>query len=384
MIPKQTLSLLQKEADRCVKCGLCLPECPTYRLTANEAESPRGRISLIEAIANQQLGVSLRIDEHLDTCLMCLRCEDMCPSQVKYARLMDKARELIYPQRPLWQKMLVDWLSNQGRAAVLTKLARLPFLPSAFSIPAPFPIEQMPRENQSENVGEKPQVALFTGCVSGVLQSRALNATRQLLEIAGHDVKIPDGQQCCGAMHGHMGDDEKAQRLQDQNREVFEESETLISVASGCGAYISQAGFDQHLDISTFLIRHKVLDGLSFKALQQKIAVHVPCSLMNVLGGEQDMWQVLSLIPGLELIELPDNKICCGSAGIYSLTHGTIARQLRDPKIMALKEIRPDIMVTANPGCAVHLAKGMEEEGLEIPIMHPVEILQQQLSETQR
>lgn len=374
---------LSAEVDRCVKCGLCLPECPTYGLSQNEAESPRGRIALIEALVKGQLEMSPALDRHLDSCLMCRRCEEICPSQVKFGSLMDQARQITLEYRPFWLKGLVGILSRYRLIRPALRLAKRFRLPAATNVPGP---EGSFQGSYPARGRQKGHLGLFIGCVSGVLQDRALAACIRLLTGLGYRISIPPGQVCCGAMHGHMGAATKAQAFAKKNRTVFAESgvETLISAASGCGAQLQEQGLgDQlvHLDILQFLVQPGLLDRVAFRPLGQSVAVHLPCTLTNVLKADQAMISLLSLIPDLEIHPLPENTICCGSAGTFSLSHPEMAQALRQPKVDAIRDLQPDILVTANPGCALHLANGLAElaeTGKAIPVLHPVELLAQQ------
>jgi glycolate oxidase iron-sulfur subunit len=380
---------LKKALDRCVKCGLCLPECPTYRLTRNENESPRGRLALIEALVDGRL----RADDpdlarHLDYCLACRRCERVCPSGVPYGRLIDSARAMtrqrFRAREWLWQPRLQHWGSDLAR-----------HLPLALSRPFP-PLNRMhrlacalPSRAAAPSPGVYPahaarraRVGLFTGCVTVVQQGAVLQAALRVLQHAGCEVVVP-GSVCCGAMQAHAGDREGATRRADLARAAFPPGlDAIVSIASGCGVHLDAFTpplTAPHRDICAFLVDSGALDRLQPHALDRSLLLHVPCSVENVYRGRDWAREILArLRPSrLETVGVPGQ--CCGAAGDYLLRHPQTAAVLRSAVIDAVAAAGSTLLATSNVGCAMHLAAGCSESGLAVEVVHPVELLARQL-----
>jgi glycolate oxidase iron-sulfur subunit len=228
---------------------------------------------------------------------------------------------------------------------------------------------------------------LFTGCVGRLADQPALLAAVQVLNGAGVEVVVPNRQACCGAMALDGGEAEEADRLAEINRRAFAEAglDGLVTVASGCGSHLADYGQRgpgmpcKVWDISAYLRQLPQLQELKLRPLPKRVAVHTPCTLKNVLGTADAPMEILGQIPEIDLFPLPENGLCCGAAGRYLLRHPEIADGLRNDKLGALEKSRPQILVTSNTGCALHLAAGIREAGMKIKVMHPVELLAQQL-----
>ncbi|HLD14298.1 MAG TPA: (Fe-S)-binding protein [Burkholderiales bacterium] len=400
--------------ERCVACGLCLPVCPTYRLTQDEAESPRGRIALMRALAQSSLVPSTKLEQHLQHCLVCRACEKACPSYVPYGQLIDAARALAIARRPTTYAgvpvlKFLGWLiSNPGhlfragrllyyyqRSGMqrLLRASGLLRLTGIGKLDALLPPLVAPRQLHSFYPAQgiqKGGVSLFIGCIAQIADLKTHEAAFRLLSALGYDVHIPAQQTCCGALHLHAGDTETAKRLMRRNFEAFGDgTETVLTTASGCGALLHE--YSMHLetssatafgtrvmDISEFLARTD-WSHLSLRPLPQRIAVHDPCTLANVLRREKAPYALLKMIPQAEIVPLPENSLCCGGAGAYSLTQPKMAERLRAAKIRQLEHVKPDILATSNIGCALHLAAGLRETGLNIEVVHPVVLIERQL-----
>lgn len=408
---------IKREAAKCVACGLCLPHCPTYNLLHDEAESPRGRLSLMLALAKNDLPLSAKLESHLARCLGCRACEKVCPSNVAYGQALDAARALIETRRPAAAKpanrsvALIQWLTEKpARMKRLGKLLRL-YRASGLqwllrkshalrlagmdrldaAIPEIFSRKAI-AQSGPDVTGTKGRVALFTGCQADLADRQALDAAARLLRRLGYTVHVPPSQGCCGALHLHLGKTGKAAELMRCNLAAFGHGDDMIvAVASGCAATLceygkyleddgSAEGFSGRIrDINQFLADALWPENIAFHPLPGRIAVHDPCTLTNVLRQEEKIYALLGKIPGAEIIPLPENKFCCGAAGTYQLTQAPIAEQLRAPKIEHLRRLAPDILVTSNSGCGTFLAAGLREAGLAIEVMHPVTLLDRQL-----
>lgn len=412
--------LIKSDADQCVKCGLCLPHCPTYAKTRDEGDSPRGRIALMQGLAEGHLDAAGRLEFHLDRCLACRACEQVCPSGVRYGRLIDAARAMIEQRRrpPLPARLtrrlgrdqivmrprrlraaarLLRLYERSGlqrvargsgllRALGLSRLdALLPRIPSQRAFRAYYPAEGE----------ERGRVALFTGCLGNVFERDALRASIRLLNHCGYGVHVPPRQGCCGALHLHGGESAGAAGLARHNIATFNalDVEAVVYTSSGCGATLAEygdwvadadggerRGLDAPaVDLSRFITSRDGLRGDTPAPLNGRIAVHDPCTLRNVVRAADSPYELLSRIPGAAVTPLAGNARCCGAAGSYMLTQPEMAGRLREDKLTALRELNPDVLVTSNIGCALHLAAGIREAGMDIEVVHPVVLLERQM-----
>lgn len=406
-IPPQTARLTE-EAGRCVACGLCVPHCPTYRKTLNEADSPRGRIFIMAALLEQRLPPSSEALHHLDLCLTCRACENACPSQVRYGWLADGVREWLEPQRarPARQQRLrrllfrtlrhpgwlqsAGWLLRNYQRSGLQMLARKSGLLATLGLERPdSQLPLLPRQRPlygTHRASGTPRgtVGLFLGCVAQITDSATLGAAIFILNRLGYHVEAPREQRCCGALHQHNGDISSAQMLAQTNLHAFSSPglEAILHAASGCGATLSEQTPSLPaplLDVSTFLNRAPDWTQIAIEPLHETVAVHEPCSSRNVLHDQGATYQLLQRIPAIRILPLAGNDQCCGAAGSYALTQPEMAGMLLRDKIAAIKASNASIIVSSNPGCAMHLAAGLRADGLEIEVLHPVHLVARQM-----
>ncbi|MFP4611713.1 MAG: (Fe-S)-binding protein [Thiohalophilus sp.] len=386
-------------AEQCVKCGLCLPHCPTYQADLTENESPRGRIALLQALANGQLEAGPKLRAHIDHCLLCRRCERVCPSGVQYGRLFDLGQQLLeQDRRPgraarLGLALVIRprWLRRLGRVMVLTRrsgltglarrlgLGRLsPWLHRGLTLPPlPWPRPFAPRYPAYGT--RRGQVALFTGCISAAADHTTLNDTIEVLRHFGYEVIVPPAQQCCGALHAHSGQHDRAEALAAQNRSAFAGPvEAVIVTASGCAIQLQDAQLTPPVaDAVSFVARQPWPDTLRVHGAEETVAVHEPCSARNVLRNSDDSYRLLERIPGVTVIPLVDNATCCGAAGSYLLRYPAFADQLRQRKLDGIAQQQPDRVVTTNIGCALHLQAGLIAQHDTRPVLHPLTLLRE-------
>ena len=439
--PESSKKRLVEETNRCVSCGLCLPHCPTYRLLKSEADSPRGRIAMMNGVATGRIPMNSKFKLHLDRCLTCRACEAVCPNHVAYGEIIDEARNMMRTAdvvqckddrvkfrqqfllwilnrlvaRPKWIDHLRLGLSCILKSGVLNAIYRLQQRDSQnrtglhqllMQLP---PVEFPYRGNQKKKVfpgtwqtfypaeGEvNGTVGLFLGCIARLTDTVTLNASIQVLNRLGYHVFLPAAQTCCGALQQHAGECDKAAQLRQVNSQAFKASDLLavISTASGCGAQLSEYAsyntnqqsanetrvvFPKVSDISQFLVAAKNWEHIVIKALDEKIAVHDPCSLRHTLRDHHYPYQLIQKIPGARPFVLADNDQCCGAAGTYFIRQPELAGRLLENKINVIVQSGAKILVTSNVGCSMHIAGRLREMGSDIEVMHPVTLLARQM-----
>ncbi|MCW8908788.1 MAG: (Fe-S)-binding protein [Sedimenticola sp.] len=382
-------SHLLREADRCVKCGICLPHCPTYKLTLDEGDSPRGRIALIQGLVEGTLQ-SRRGEAHIDRCLGCLACQKACPSQVNYATLLDGYRATrpipgrIRLMLHLISRLPYKWWAGAAlrayRLGGIRLLARRIGGASFRRIDDLMPPQSRPQSWRRTNrpiSSSQGRVALFTGCVGRITDRPALEAAIALLKHLNYEVAIPDDQGCCGAMHQHGGAPERAAEMAEQNRQAFQDRDydAVIYLASGCGAQlVNKISGIPVLEISQFLNRCHWPENISLGELDYSVALHTPCSQKHQLQLDDAPHEMLARIPGIQLHRL-DEIDCCGAAGSYLLLQPEMSDRLQSRALAHLYSGHADILATSNTGCALQLAAGIRKSGRKIRVMHPVELI---------
>jgi glycolate oxidase iron-sulfur subunit len=386
--------------DQCVMCGLCLPHCPTYHLDAHEAESPRGRIALARALALGTLEPGAGMLAHLDHCLACLSCQKVCPSGVEYEKIIVRARADLRGRRRR-PGLLRRWLHDPRR---LTRLARLaaflragrwmprlaPLLPTASLVrrlaevqraPPPLPRWPAPGRAQPRREG----IVLFRGCVASILDRDTLAAARRLLEACGHAVHETAAGACCGALPRHHGELAAARHHAAATREEILASgaRRVLVTASGCYGDLKDevaAGADLAVsDALAFLAADPALAELRFRALPARAALHLPCTQVNVVGDTDSARRLLARIPGLEVVTMPLHPRCCGAAGSYFIEQPDRADRLRADKLAQARALAPDLILTTNVGCRMHLGNGLGTDAAAPEVLHPLALLARQL-----
>lgn len=422
MLSKHSKDLIIEESNQCVSCGLCLPHCPTYRVLKSEADSPRGRIALMSGVANGRIPLNARFVQHMDRCLTCRACEAVCPNQVSYGHLIDEARTLIADQpqsvaiirkstaRSALERLLLTqpvrldrlrWLFyflQKRKSLRWLRKSRLVEKNRLLKFIVQLPLVKFPYATSAEGKnaagnfwrpvypagGEaRGEVALFLGCVARVTDVATLNASIYVLNQLGYTVHVPSDQVCCGAINQHSGDPEQANKLARRNQSVFAKFSTIISTASGCGVQLLESGVAndqaQITDISRFLVKAEGWESVDIAPLPQKVLVHEPCSLRNVLRDQAYPYRLIARIPGVEAVPLAGNDQCCGAAGTYFIDQPEIADMLLKDKLDAVKEGEAQYLVTSNVGCAMHMVNGLYEQEMNVEVLHPVTLLARQM-----
>jgi glycolate oxidase iron-sulfur subunit len=387
------------DAGECMRCGMCVSSCPTFRLFQIDEETPRRRIRTLSKLLVENLPISAEERLHLDNCLQCRACETVCPSRMAYGQLFDQAQaklkvtsgwlaklafRLIENKR--WRTRLMPLLAIYLKSGVQKPLRNTGLLKKLHLADAEAllgkPALQALAACYPASTTKRGRVALFTGCIAEHFDRETLLAVIKLLNAIGYEVVVPPQQGCCGAIHQHNS--QSAAGLIDNNIAVFNalDVDAVLHTATGCGAMLSEYQSDDSMatelfrqrlgDITDFLLKHWP-DHLQLAASELKVAVHEPCSQRNVLKNQQTVYELLQKIPGLSIAALADNPICCGAGGSYMLTHPAYAGQLRALKQQVISAASADIVVSGNFGCGVYLsADGGKVE-------HPLLLLARQL-----
>lgn len=402
----QTLPLSNEaydQANLCVHCGLCLPACPTYTENQLEAESPRGRIHLMKAMADGRIEASATVIDHLDHCLDCRACETACPSGVVYHKVIEEARELYVDKQ---QKNFVTKLIEREvlktfpyRDKMRRKLFPIKLLKAVklwnpvrgmlskilprgvWKMIAMLP-DELPKDKPLWGVHpakgqQRMRVGLFTGCVGSVMYGHVHENIIDLLTHFGCEVVVPESQVCCGAIHQHAGHSETGQAFAKTNVKVFEEVDVVVNGIAGCGAQLkSYTGFGdtwKSMDISELLLELNLPEPTH--EINQTVTYHDACHLIHGQGVKDPPRILLSKIKGLNMVTLAESDMCCGAAGTYHLTQPEMGSNLGLRKLKAIKQTGANITLMGNIGCAMHLEAEARTNGINVQIKHPVELL---------
>jgi glycolate oxidase iron-sulfur subunit len=409
--------------QQCMHCGLCLPTCPTYAATKIERHSPRGRISLMRAIADGRLEMSRTFAEEMYFCLGCLACMTACPAGVNYAELFEHARAeaelsgvLRNPKRNTIRAFAIRWLfmdlnrlqlagyflrlyQQLGFQALLRGSGVLKLLPKrlreleamtpdiqpAFSadLIAPVTMAEGPR---------RYRVALLNGCAQDLIFSDINRDTAEVLAANGCEVITPPEQLCCGSLHAHNGEWELAQRLAREQIDQFppDRFDAIITNAGGCGSHLKHYHklladdplyhdravlWDKKVkDIHEWLIETGIkLPPNSPPA--QVVTYHESCHLSHGQKIVNQPRQLLRMIPNLRLVELTESSWCCGSAGVYNIVQPEMANQLLERKLQHIRSTGANTVATGNPGCLLQLINGAKQQGWKLRVVHPITLL---------
>lgn len=407
----------------CVHCGLCLNECPTYRLWGQEADSPRGRIRQMILVDEGRLPLGDFFVQHIDRCLDCRACESACPSGVEYGKLVEGARAQIeqnyrrplfsrlarsvayrhllpYPNRIAAAARLVRFYQRSGLQSLARKSGLLQYAGLADREKLMPPIET---EFFFSRLGQtfpargprRARVALFAGCIAQVSFAALNEATIRVLTANGCEVVVPKGQLCCGALPAHAGIRDVARRLARTNLDVFlnEDFDAVITNAAGCGSTLKE--YDQLFSDDEFACRKahafraktrdvtEFLDELGLVAPLRELPLRVTyqdsCHLAHGQKIREAPRRLIRSIPGIELAEMRLADHCCGSAGVYNVTETEASLELLAGKMLCAAETKTQAIVTANPGCLLQMRAGTEIHKTGQEVLHVVELLDRAL-----
>ena len=378
--------LLSRATDQCVMCGMCLPHCPTYQVSQNEAESPRGRISLIKAFNENKLAPSLAIETHLQSCTGCMQCEQICPAKVPYQHILDSGRELYRPHLSLLSRgmqmlsiVLLTTMYGQKLAAIGRALGAC--LPAAgHFISLLKAARRSPRAAMQAGRLTSP-ISIFSGCTGDLFDRQTLAATDSVLRRLGHSAGFLDSHICCGALSQHSGSPAQARQQVKKLHAVLARRQisTLVSLASGCGRQLKQQlpADIQHYDIMTWLKDFSDIGTLALAPFNRRVLVHAPCTYEKSERAATN--HLLDLIPQITRLECNDDFACCGAGGGQLLLPEKSNVALVNKKVQAIQAVRADIVVSANTGCSLFLKTALQKSALDIEVIHPVTLIARQL-----
>ncbi|MHB1134386.1 MAG: (Fe-S)-binding protein [Chloroflexota bacterium] len=405
----------------CIRCGLCLSVCPTYATDGLEVQSPRGRVALIRAWQEGRLEISANMQAHMYHCLDCRACQTICPTGVRVGELVLGARTIAEHERRsgplarLLKAFALRWLlphpdrlersllplrlyQRLGLQALVRRAGLRRLLPRPLAVMEgllpplpPRPLRQelplvVPAQGQ-----RRLRVGFFLGCVMTLALARASRATVEVLAANGCEVVTPKDQVCCGAPHAEEGEMDDVRSLARRNIEVFEALgvDLIVSDCAACGAQTKEYAHllrdDPRYAERARLFSAKVRD--IFELLETlpprrplgvvagRVAYHMPCHLSHAQGVREAPRRLLGLVPGLQLVDLNEADWCCGSAGIYNISHAERAEKILERKLANLAASGAETLVTGNPGCLLQLMAGVREKGWPVAVRHPVELL---------
>jgi len=382
---------------RCIRCGFCLESCPTFILTGEETESPRGRIYLVRSLNEGVLQDPEAIREPIDHCLGCLACETACPSGVEYRSIIEQARAMVSPQEPV--RRFLDGLTSPPRLRRQVALAKLwpgkkvpGFAMRGISKEKPEaekPRAQVPATWPALSEEMLPpvrgEVYLLEGCAMRVMFSRVHEATRRLLRRLGYRVRESEAG-CCGSLYGHQGFLDEAQSCLAQTFSAMPDDLPIVVNSAGCGNFLKdhEAAFSDAkrvVDLSEFLAREGLAAALAGSpGFEEVITYHDACHLAHGQRIRSQPRDLLSAIPKVKYVELAEADMCCGSAGIYNLTEPSTARELLERKWQNVERTGARWVVLANPGCHAWIDQVTREQGGHVRVLHLAEALEASFS----
>lgn len=407
---------------QCMRCGLCLPTCPTYRTDGLETQSPRGRVAMIKAVIDGDMPASEEFIDHMYHCLDCRTCQTVCPAGVKAAELVLEARHRIEQNRsqPLLKRILfgyairdqkrlwrglsfLRWYQFSGLQSLIRKYSILKLISADLELmeallpPLPSRIltETIPEEIPAHG-REKGRVGFFVGCAMNILFAEVSRCTIDVLTRAGYRVVVPQEQRCCGSPNIAEGERDVYRKMAEHNVHLFADNnvEAVVTDCAACGSELkgyheipapygrAAAGTKEFSskvqDISEFLAG-RLNGNVNFGAIAERICFHDPCHLRHAQGVVSSPRDILRRIPDLVVHDIPDEGQCCGSAGTYNITHSGRSMKILEAKVNAIERVRSTRVVTSNPGCLMQLELGRKRWNQDWEVSHTSQLLHRSL-----
>ncbi|WP_081601209.1 MULTISPECIES: (Fe-S)-binding protein [unclassified Thioalkalivibrio] len=391
-------------ADQCVHCGLCLPHCPTYAWHRVEGDSPRGRLTLMQGLAQGRLEPQApRLREHLEGCLGCRSCEAVCPARVPFGALMDRAHEILEenpqedrPATARWRQSLqASALRHESLRALGGMAARIAQKTGVQRCLRPGQRLWRTLDHTRASLAPAPRLAdtvapehadalLFTGCMDRFFTGPDLEAALAVLNALGFRVAVPRDQVCCGALEQHGGRPQAARALQQRNAEALAGEMPVIALDSGCEATLREtpegSQGERSMSLTRFLSDHIKAEPAppTWRDSPVRVALHLPCTLRNVTHETRDLTALLQRLPGVTLTDVSGAPNCCGAGGTAMLALPEMSDGLGAATLDALTADAPDVIVSANVGCSVHL-RALADDCGGPPILSPARFLASRL-----
>lgn len=383
--PLIDLRLDTEDLSSCVSCGLCLPHCPTFRVTGEEAYSPRGRIDAMRGVQRDGVPVDDEFVEFMETCVQCRGCEPACPSSVPFGSLMEGTRAALAAERritPWWQRLGFAVLSRHR--LLLAGSSALAVAQRARLVPRRLGIPRLPLRRGSAVEATGTGVWLYTGCVMDAWQRDVHRATAELIATVGETFAVPEPAGCCGALHVHAGLHDETVHLATRTMASMPGDAPIVVNSAGCGAALKDYGAivgtdEAHafarriVDVHEWLAEH--VDRLPEPATTASVIVQDPCHLRHVQRVHGATRTVLGRVA--DLVELDDDGLCCGAGGAFSALQPELAGEIRERKLAAIDRATHRsgavVVASANPGCSMHLTAALGDR--DLVVRHPVEIV---------
>lgn len=410
----------EEDMYKCVHCGFCLQACPTYLETGLETESPRGRIALMKAVNEGRIGITPDVYRHWDLCIQCRACEAACPSGVPYGNLIEAvnsqveqirsrslptrlagrlALNVILPRQRLLELLALGlrlYQKGGGQWAVRKTRILSALAPGLAELEMSAPTISKRRLRARGQVipadgAARARAAMFSGCIMPLMHGPQMDAAMRVLARNGCEVEVTKGQACCGAIHSHVGDLQRARDLARQNIDAFEnrDVDALVVASAGCGARMKEYG---HLlrddpdyaeraerfgrtvkDIHEFLVDLPFIQPTG--RIHKRVTYQDSCHLANAQRITSPPRTLLTSIPGIEFVEMERSNICCGAGGTYTITEREFSLRVLDSKMQRVRETDAELLATANPGCVLQLQYGAKRHGLPVQVKYVTDIL---------
>ena len=410
----------EEDMYKCVHCGFCLQACPTYLETGLETESPRGRIALMKAVNEGRIGITPEVYRHWDLCIQCRACEVACPSGVPYGNLIEATMSEVEPRRKT--RFFPKLLGNLVLNSIIPHQHRLEFVASLLSVYQRSGLQAAIRKTKvlavltpglaelelsAPSVSKRrfkargqiipaqgdvrARVAILSGCVMPLMHGPEMDAVVRVLTRNGCDVEVTESQGCCGAIHSHVGDLDRARELARNNIDAFEARgmDAVIVASAGCGSRMKEYGHllenDPHYaerasrfsrtvkDIHEFLVDLPFVPPTG--TVDKRVTYQDSCHLANAQRITDAPRAILTSIPGVELVEMERSDVCCGAGGTYTITEREFSLRVLDSKMTNVGKTGADVLATANPGCVLQLQYGTQRYGPPVEIAYVTDLL---------
>ena len=410
----------EEDMYKCVHCGFCLQACPTYLETGLETESPRGRIALMKAVNEGRIGITPEVYRHWDLCIQCRACEVACPSGVPYGNLIEATMSEVEPRRKT--RFFPKLLGNFVLSSIIPHQRRLEFVASLLSVYQRTGLQAAIRKTKvlavltpglaelelsAPSVSKRrfkargqiiqaqgdvrARVAVLSGCVMPLMHGPEMEAAVRVLTRNGCEVEVTEGQGCCGAIHSHVGDLDRARELARNNIDAFEARgvDAVIIASAGCGSRMKE--YDHLLEgdpdyaerAAKFSAKvkdiHEYLVDLPFVpptgTVDKRVTYQDSCHLANAQKITDAPRAILTSIPGVELVEMARSDVCCGAGGTYTITEREFSLRVLDSKMTNVGKTGADVLATANPSCVLQLQYGTQRYGPPVEIAYVTDLL---------